>query len=90
MSRLVSNPTLLGTLAVLNVPLYLGLGRIAFRDWEGVREALRYWITPDWWSWISGRGFDDAWAELKIVWYLVVCASLVASEYVALLRWFPG
>ncbi len=77
-------------LAVLNVPVYWGLGRLMFKDWEGVQSAVRYWFTPDLWSAARGRGLEDAWAELKIVWYVLLCAATVLSEYAWLLQWFPS
>ncbi len=50
-------------------------------------EALRYWITPDAWSWLKGEGVDDLWAEMKLLVFLIACIAIVAGEHFALKAW---
>ncbi|HQG28213.1 MAG TPA: hypothetical protein PLY73_06615, partial [Candidatus Ozemobacteraceae bacterium] len=36
-------------LVLVNIPVYLGLGRLIFKEWDGFLEALRLWSNADWW-----------------------------------------
>jgi len=68
-------------LGVLNIPLYLFLGKIFFNGWEGFGEAIMYWFKPDLWSWMSGEGFEDMMAEIKLAIFFAVCALVVYGEF---------
>lgn len=58
----------LATMALLFKPVFGS----AAEFWE----CLRYWMTPDFFSWISGEGMEDFFAELKLgVW--CVCGIAV-------------
>ncbi len=67
-------------LVILNIPLYIGLGWVMFHDWSGFREALKYWLTPDIISLFRGKALEDAWQELKLLIFFVVCALCVLGE----------
>jgi hypothetical protein len=68
-------------LAVLNVPLYLGLGWLFFEDWGGFFECVRFWFTPDWISMIGGELVDDLWGTTKLFIFIALCAGAVYGEY---------
>jgi hypothetical protein len=68
-------------LVVANSPVFFGIGWVIFDSWEGFGESLYYWIRPDMWSWIQGDGVEDWWAELKLVFFLIVCGACVWGEY---------
>lgn len=48
----------LATMALLFKPF--------FGSFEEFGECIRYWFTPDIFSWFSGEGMDGFWAELKL------------------------
>lgn len=74
------------TLAVLNVPLYLGLGFLIFGSWSDFRDCLRFWLTPDWLSFLRGEYWADCWSELKIFLFAVLCLLALYGEF----RFFFG
>jgi hypothetical protein len=40
--------------------------RLIFSDWDDFGESIRYTITPDIFSWLSGEIFEDWWASFKL------------------------
>lgn len=74
-------------LIAVNTPVYGLIGWLIFDDFAGFFEALRYWITPDAWSWLKGELFEDLWAEMKMLVFLVACVAIVAGEHYALKAW---
>ncbi|MBX7259597.1 MAG: hypothetical protein K1Y02_24780 [Candidatus Hydrogenedentes bacterium] len=73
-----THPVLLISLIVVNVPVYFGLGKLLFGNWENFDEAVRFLFTPDVFSWIRGEGIEDWWAEMKL-------GLLVSSSFFAVL-----
>ena len=67
-------------LTLLNVPLYLWLGRAFFGGWQGFFECIVFWFKPNLWSWVQGELWDDTIAELKLGAYFALCALIVAGE----------
>lgn len=67
-------------LAVVNVPVYYGLGRVFFRDWDEFRESVRFWMTPDLISAFRGQYVEDWWAEAKLGLWVVSCTAFVVGE----------
>jgi hypothetical protein len=84
------NPRFLLILGILNLPVYWCIWRALFGDWEDFKEAVYFWLTPRWLDWLRGELFEDTWANTKLLVFFVLCALFVASEYVMLLRHFPG
>jgi len=82
--------TLYIVLAVANIPVYIFIGWFLFEDWSGFFEALGYWFQPDSWSWLKGEGFDDFIAELKLFFFLALCAAAVFGEFWLINKYFPG
>jgi len=78
---MIDHPFLLTMLAILNVPWYLYLLRGMFGDSEGIRESLRYMLTPDFISALRGRFWEDQWAEMKLFTFVLACALTVGGEY---------
>lgn len=74
------NPVLLGTLAVLNAPLYYVAFKILFKDREEFFEAIWFWLKPDLWSALRGEFWEDLWAEMKLWLFVSACTGAVCLE----------
>lgn len=70
------------------MPVYLLFGWAIFDDWDGFIEALRYYLTPDFWSWIRGEGIDDWWAEFKVAAFIIACGAAVVGEWYLIRTWW--
>jgi hypothetical protein len=68
-------------LVVLNVPIFLWLGRLFFGGWDGFWSAVKFWLTPDFLSMFEGRFWNDWHAEMLLGLYIAVCAGLIFGEY---------
>jgi hypothetical protein len=66
---------------ILNVPLYLYLGKRFFGNWAGFKEALNFCLTPGYISATKGEFHDNKWAGLKMAAYFAICACILAFEY---------
>ncbi len=77
----MSNTTWYIILGIINIPAYIFLGKILFSDLEGFWEAICYWFKPDIWSWVSGEGFEDMLAEMKLGVFLILCGGPVYGEF---------
>ena len=77
-------PIAIIALTLLNIPLYLWLGRAIFGGWQGFFDAVVFWFKPDFWSLLRGEWTEDMWAELKLGFFLALCGGLVAGECVVL------
>lgn len=75
-------------LIAANLPIYILIGWVFFQSWEGFLESLYYLIKPDLWSWISGEGVDDLWAELRIFVFVFVCGGVIWGEHRLIQSWF--
>ena len=50
-------------LILANTPIFFGLAWLIFRTWENFFDAIRFWFTPDAWSFIQGEFLADWYAE---------------------------
>jgi putative exporter of polyketide antibiotics len=55
---------------------------------EDFGECLRFWFTPDILSMLRGQFTEDAWAELKLLYFVVLCVLLVGVQYFLIERYF--
>jgi hypothetical protein len=83
----VDRTTMIIVLIVLNVPLYLLLGRIFFGTWGRFLTAVKFWFKPDIFSWLDGSYWEDRWCEFVLFVFLFFCGLAVYGEYRGLL-WF--
>ena len=56
-------------LSILNIPLYLYIGKLFFEDWHGFFEAVKYWLTPQFISALRGKYWEDIFSEFKLFFY---------------------
>jgi hypothetical protein len=82
------NVVLLVVLGVLNVPLYVLIGRVLFEDWSGFWESIKFWLTPNFISFFRGEYWDDVWSELKLWYFVVLCVIAVVVEYLSINKYF--
>lgn len=67
-------------LAIINIPLYFLIAKLLFESWEGFFDAIKFWLTPDSWSFLTGEFWDDAVAEFKLAVWVVGSAACVYGE----------
>lgn len=67
-------------LSVANIPLYVFLAWILFKDWDEFVEAVKFYITPDIFSLFRGEFVDDLWAEYKLGFWAAGCFASVFVE----------
>jgi hypothetical protein len=84
------NLILLIVLIILNIPLYLLLGRAFFENWEGFLQACIAVVRPDIVSAARGNYHEDRIGRFTLLVYLVVCGALVAAEYHVVAKFFLG
>jgi hypothetical protein len=68
-------------LVLINIPVFLGLGRIIFTDWDGLVEALRLWTSADWWFTLEKQWQLDRWSTAKLPVFVLSCVALVVLEH---------
>lgn len=71
-------------LAVVNIPLYVLLGRIFFKSVEDFRQAVRFRPTPGFLFLFRGEYWKEWRAELKLAFFVIACAATVYGEYLAI------
>ena len=77
-------------LGILNIPVFLVLGKLVFDGWSGFFECLRFWLTPDVISLFRGEWLDDWWGTLKLFVFIALCASVVCGENKVFFENKPG
>lgn len=71
-------------LAVVNIPLYVPVGRIFFASWDDFRRAVRFRPTPGFAFLFRGE-FRKEWrADLKLALFMIACAAMVYGEYLGI------
>jgi hypothetical protein len=73
-------------LALANLPVYWFIGWVIFKDLATFWECLKFWLTPDFISWLRGEPFDDWWGELRLGYWVVLCVCAVYGESLLLAR----
>lgn len=66
---------------LLNAPGFYVIATLFWSSVDEFWESLRFYVTPDLWSAIRGEWIDDIWNELKLIWYVAICASILCAEY---------
>jgi hypothetical protein len=82
------NVVLLAVLGVLNVPVYILIGWVLFGAWSEFWESIKFWLTPDIISWFRGERWEDAWAETRLLLFVVLCVIAVVVEYLSINKYF--
>lgn len=77
-------------LIVVNIPVYLLLGKMIFGDWEGFGEAIGYVLTPDIISLFNGERAEDFFATMKFFFFVALCIGCVYGEMHLLGKYMPN
>lgn len=68
-------------LLALNIPVFKGVFGMMFSSMEDFNESLRYVFTPDIFSLFRGEYMKDYFGELKVSFFVGICALIVFLEY---------
>ena len=68
-------------LVLVNIPVYLGLGRLIFKDWGGFLEALRLWSNADWWFTLEKQWREDRWDTSRLPVFVLLCIAIPVLEH---------
>jgi hypothetical protein len=71
----------MGVLALLNIPVYVLVGRLFFPSLQDFLDAVFFWLKPDLWSLFDGSFWDDWIAEMKLGIWAMACLGLVGAEF---------
>lgn len=71
-------------LIAVNIPVYLGLGRLIFGNWDNFSTCLRFFLMPDIVSWFRGEWIEDQLATIQFIFWLLGCALVVYLEHLGL------
>ena len=77
----MSSETLFVILSLVNIPLYLFIGKLIFESWQGFGDAVCFWFKPDLWSAFDGEYWDDMMEEFKLAIFIAICAGAVYAEH---------
>ena len=82
------NIVIIIVLVLVNIPLYLLIGKVFFGGWEDFWDAVKFWLTPDLFSLFKGEYWEDCWAEMKLGFFIIACGGCVFGEYMLIQKLF--
>jgi hypothetical protein len=68
-------------LITMNIPVFIAYGKLMYGARKDFLQALRVSIRPGFHSLVDGTWFDDLMVELKLSFFILSCAALLAAEY---------
>ena len=68
-------------LILINIPVYLALGKMIFKDWGNFLESVRLWSTVDWWYSLDKQWRDDRKGTAELPLFILLCGLLVVVEH---------
>lgn len=68
-------------LVIINIPVYLALGRMIFKDWGSFLESVRLWSSADWWYTLEKQWREDPRGTAQLPLFLLLCVALVVVEH---------
>jgi hypothetical protein len=75
-----------GVLIAVNIPVFIGLGKLMFGSWGDFWECVTFWVQPGSISAMLGELDKDAWAEVKLLLFVVLCGALIGIEHLVLVE----
>jgi hypothetical protein len=83
-----NHPVEMFLVAVMSLPLFGMLAKVFWGEkFETLGETIRYLLLPDWYSLLTGRGWDDWFAETKFQVWACLCFGWVAAVTELLARY---
>ena len=67
-------------LAILDIPLFILIGKVLFGSWEQFWEAIEFWLELDFFSALDGKYWNDIWAEAKLTFFTIICIACIYGE----------
>ena len=68
-------------LVLVNIPVFLALGRLIFGGWEDFLLIARHWTRADWYRNLQSQWQEEPWFTAKLPLFVGVCMLLVVLEY---------
>ncbi len=68
-------------LILINIPVYLGLGKLIFKDWGTFIESLRLWSSADWWLTLEKEFREDRWGTVQLPVLILLCIAIPVVEH---------
>lgn len=68
-------------LVLVNIPVFLALGRLIFGGWGDFLDILGRWTHADWYRNLRQQWQEDPWFTTKLPVFVMVCVLLVVLEY---------
>ena len=84
----VDHPWILGAAICLAIPVIWGYWRWFFGDAEDFATDLEDADYRDWINLLRGRYWEGEWAEVKIIWFVIISGGFVAALYAIGVRVF--
>ena len=75
-------------MAVVDIPLFIFIGKLFFGCWGDFWDAIVFWFTPDILSAFCGEYWDDIWAECKLGFFIVTCGVSIYGELWVIVKMF--
>jgi hypothetical protein len=85
-------------LVILNIPVYLFLGWLAFDNKDSAADTffettvaiLKMLLVPRIVRVLLGMDTEASWGLFPIAGFLVACGLIVWGQYTLIVKWFPG
>lgn len=68
-------------LVLINIPVFLAVGKMIFKDWGSFLESVRLWSSADWWYSLEKQWREDRWGTCQLPVFILLCAGLVIAEH---------
>ena len=76
------------TMAVVDIPLFIFIGKLLFGTWGDFWDAIIFWFTPDAISMLTGELTKDWLAEAKLGFFIITCGACVYGELWLIVKLF--
>jgi hypothetical protein len=67
-------------LLIINIPVYLLIGKLLFRNWENFWDAFDWLSIPNFLTLFDKEYWIDWWAHFRLVIFLISCLGCVLGE----------
>jgi len=75
-------------MAVVDIPLFIFIGKLFFGTWGDFWDAIVFWFTPDAFSMLAGKWTEDWLAESKLAFFIITCGAITYGELWVIVKMF--